>query len=115
VFIADKIAAIRAYHSCVNSQFLIVTYSVIEIIILFLLLECFRMFYGVIKVELEKQNKQFYTRVQEKNGKCTVRSEDFFGNKEIDEFEIKKRTTRKNILSKRYQKKLHAKINRIID
>lgn len=115
MFIADKIAAIRAYHSCVNSQFLIVTYSVIEIITLFLLLECFRMFYGVIKVELEKQNKQFYTRVQEKNGKCTVRSEDFFGNKEIDEFEIKKRTTRKNILSKRYQKKLHAKINRIID
>jgi hypothetical protein len=69
VFIADKIAAIRAYHSCVNSQFLIVTYSVIEIIILFLLLECFRMFYGVIKVELEKQNKQFYTRVQEKKWK----------------------------------------------
>lgn len=79
MFVADKIAAIRAYHSCVNSQFLIVTsYSVIEFIILFLLLECFRMFYGVIKVELEKQNKQFYTRVQEKNGKCTVRSEVFF-------------------------------------
>ena len=70
MFIADKIAAIRADHSCVNNQFLIVTYSAIENI-KFIEITVTWMFshvlYGVIKVELEKQNKQgFYTVVQEK-------------------------------------------------
>lgn len=52
-------------------------------------------------MELEKQNKQFYTRVQEKNGKCTVRSEVFFfGNQEIDEFEIKKKNNKEEYLIK---------------
>jgi len=67
------------------------------------------------KWNLKNRINNFIQEYKKKNGKCTVRSEVFFGNKEIDEFEIKKRTTRKNILSKRYQKRLHAKINRIID
>jgi len=87
VFIADKIAAIRADHSCVNNQFFIVTYSAIEIIY-FWNLNVFACFMELSKWNLKNRNKQFlYSSTRKKKKMFGFRLKVFFGKQGIDEFE----------------------------
>ena len=52
------------------------------------------------KWNLKNRINNFIQEYKKKNGKCTVRSEVFFGNKEIDEFEIKKKNNKEEYLIK---------------